>query len=238
MGFIQDIKPIFKKNNIKLREKIQEDNHIFTFIFEKSDQLNWKAGQHGVFSIAHRKVNKPTRPFSIASAASEDKIQISMQITNNPSEFKQAMLELEPGMEICMRGPIGPMYIDSPQKPTLFIAGGLGITPFRAIIKDLTSQNHNEPIYTLFYIDSSENFLYSNELDELAIKHPSINVQYYQKRNSLYNDISTYITSNGNKGYYYAAGTQTMVASISNFLKSKNVKKGNIKKDIFRGYKS
>lgn len=150
MGFIQDIRPVFNKTKIKLRDKIHEANDIYTFIFDKSDALNWKAGQHGVFNITHRKVANPTRPFSIASAPFENKIQLSMQISESPSEFKQAMLELEPGMEMDMRGPIGPMYVDTPQQPILFIAAGLGITPFRAILKDLANRNTYEAVYHLF----------------------------------------------------------------------------------------
>lgn len=236
MSFFQDISPIFKKREIAFLENYKETDDVYTFIFEKEKDLNWKAGQHGVFSIIHKKIEKPTRPFSVASAPEENLVKITMGISENPSEFKKAMLELKQGMKISMRGPIGPMYVND-NNPALLIAGGIGITPFRSILKQMdTIGNGNEKQVCLLYLDSKKSFIYKDELDEIS-KNPSISVNYLNSRDNLYQEIASFTSKYKNNGKYYLAGPKTMVDSIFSYLKDRNISKRNIKKDAFIGIK-
>ncbi|WP_413376079.1 FAD-dependent oxidoreductase [Alkalihalobacillus sp. 1P02AB] len=219
-----------------MKEKVAEKNNVYTFILEKAPDVNWKAGQHGIFEISHKKIKKATRPFSVASTPREGKIQISMQITDTPSDFKQAMYELEPGMTMNMRGPIGPMYFNAQEKNNLIIAGGLGITPFRAMLKDL-QLSKSDIKCTLLYMDSTGAFLYKSELDNIVENSEDIEVQYLQQRDLLFEEITQYTTKQGNDSQYFIAGSKKMVQSISDLLKTNNIKKSKIKKDSFRGYK-
>nr|WP_302054940.1 FAD-dependent oxidoreductase [Planococcus sp. CP5-4_YE] len=172
-----------------LVESYEERDEVYTFIFKKEEGLTWKAGQHGIFSITHKKIKKSTRPFSVASAPFENTIKVSTRISEAPSEFKKALLELEPGMKLNMRGPVGPLYIDH-ETPALLIAGGIGITPFRAILKEAEQQGRHQ--LQLLYIDSKESFLYKNELDEIA-KDTSITVNYLNSREELYAGMDIFI---------------------------------------------
>lgn len=236
MGFFQDISPIFKKRALSLVESYKESDDVYTFIFENEKDLYWKAGQHGVFSIIHKKIEKPTRPFSVASDPSENIVKITMEIGDNPSEFKKAMLELKQGMKISMRGPIGPMH-KSDNNPALLIAGGIGITPFRAIVKDAEKRgNESTKQLHLLYMDSRASFIYQTELDEIA-KNTSLRVNYLTSRDDLYQEIDSFTSKYRNTGTYYLAGSKSMVDSISTYLKSINISKRNIKKDAFIGYK-
>lgn len=234
MGFFQDISPIFKKVELPFLERRQELGDIYTFIFEMGDDLNWKAGQHGVFTINHKKIKKPTRPFSVASAPTEKKVMISMRIGDNPSEFKRAMLELKQGMTISMRGPIGPMYIDN-HSPTLLIAGGIGITPFRAILKhiQLNRKDFAQQIQ-LLYIDSQGSFLYQDELDKIS-KDASVGINYLASRDELYREVDNFTSKHNNDSYYYVAGAKSMVDSVTAYLKNNKISKRQIKKDAFMG---
>lgn len=234
MSFFQDISPIFKKKELSFLESYKETGDIYTFIFEKEKDLHWKAGQHGVFSIIHKKIKKPTRPFSVASAPEENIVKITMGISDNPSKFKKAMLELKQGMKISMRGPIGPMYVND-NKPTLLIAGGIGITPFRSILKNVENGTNDREI-VLLYIDSKGSFIYEAELNEIA-RNKAIKVNYLHSRDNLYREIDSFTSKYENNAKYYLAGTKSMVNSIVGYLKSHNISKGNIKKDAFIGYK-
>ncbi|WP_026478697.1 FAD-dependent oxidoreductase [Alkaliphilus transvaalensis] len=235
MGLLNDILSILKKHEISLKEKYSEVGDIYTFIFETKEEINWKAGQHGIFTINHTKVNKPTRAFSIASIPSEGHIRISMKISEKPSEFKQALLNLQPGMKISMRGPIGSFYPKN-KRPLLFIAGGIGITPYRALIKDLllnSGEISND--IRLLYIDSGEEFIYTEELDKVS-KIFSIQINYLIKRENLNEEIEKFITKYNNEAEYFIVGSKSMINAIEALLKSKGIKQKNIKKDTFVGY--
>ncbi|WP_069999032.1 FAD-dependent oxidoreductase [Cellulosilyticum sp. I15G10I2] len=235
MRLLKDILPIFKKHQIYLKEKYREAGDIYTFVFEMEQPIYWKAGQHGVFTIEHTKISKPTRAFSIASIPSEGHIKISMKISENPSEYKQALLSLQPGIKVAMRGPIGSFYTDN-QKPLLFIAGGIGITPYRALIQDLLLNNTElSSDVQLLYLDSQKAFIYKAELDK-ADKEFGVKTHYLAKREDLHEEIENFIAKHNNEAEYFIVGSIAMVKSIETLVKSRGVKKKNIKKDPFIGY--
>ncbi|WP_078382499.1 FAD-dependent oxidoreductase [Sutcliffiella halmapala] len=235
MSFLKDALSIFKKSELLFLERYKESDEVYTFVFEKPKDLTWKAGQHGLFTITHKKIKDSIRPFTVASAPTENNLKITMRISDAPSEFKKAMLELEKGMKVSMSGPVGSFYLKD-NSPTLLIAGGIGITPFRAMVKQLEAEgNGAEKQIQLLYMDSKKSYVYKDEFDEIA-NNMSIRVTYLDSRDDLHHEIDKFHTSFKNNGKYFIAGSKSMVDSITTHLKNNNISKGNIKKDTFRGY--
>lgn len=235
MSFFQDMLSIFKKRELLFIESYKESEDVYSFLFEKEKDLTWKAGQHGLFSITHRKIKNHTRPFTLASAPTENIIKITMKINDNPSEFKKAMLELKQGMNISMSGPVGAFYLKN-DVPTILIAGGIGITPFRSIVKQLEAEgNDNDKSICLLYYASNKSYIFKDELDRIAM-NTSINMTYLDSRSDLHQEIDKFTTLNKNDGKYFIAGPKSMVDSTTSYLQSKNISKRNIKKDSFFGY--
>ena len=205
------------------------------FCFEKEEDLTWKAGQHGLFSITHKKIKNATKPFTLASAPTEKVVKITTGISDDPSEFKKALLELKQGMKISMSGPVGSFYLKD-NSSTLLIAGGIGITPFRSIVKQLEIEGNSiaNPIH-LLYMDSNKSYIYKDELDEIA-KHTSIGITYLDSRDDLHQEIDKFSGLYKNDGKYFIAGPKSMVGSISSYLQDNDISKKNIKKDVFFGY--
>src|SRR3954469_743386 len=187
MSFFQDALSIFKKKDLIFLESYKESEDIYTFLFEKEKDLTWKAGQHGLFNIIHKKIKNPIRPFTVASAPTENVVRLTMRISDNPSDFKKAMLELKQGMKIKLSGPVGGFYLKD-NSPTLLIAGGIGITPFRAILKQLEAEGNGvEQQIHLLYMDSRNSFIYKDELDRIA-NNTSISVTYLDLRDGLHQE--------------------------------------------------
>lgn len=235
MSFFQDVISVFKKRELLFIKNYKEAEGVHSFLFEKEKDLTWKAGQHGLFSIIHKKVKNPTRPFSLASSPTENVIKITLGISDTPSEFKKAMLELEQGMKVSMSGALGSFYLNE-NSPSLLIAGGIGITPFRSIIKQIEAEeNGNEKQIKLLYIDSQKSYIYKDELDVIA-KDTPINVAYLDSRNDLQKEIGKFTHLYKNNGKYFIAGPKSMVDSVSKGLQNNNISKRNIKKDVLIGY--
>lgn len=235
MSFLQDVIAVFKKRNLPFVEKYKETEDVYTFVFEKEEGLTWKAGQHGLFTIAHKKIKNGTKPFTIASAPSENVIKITTHIGEDPSEFKVALLELEQGMTITMSGPLGSFYLKE-ETPSILIAGGVGITPFRSMLKQVETEANGvrKPIH-LLYMDSKKSYLFREELQNIA-KNTSLNIEFLDSRDQLTEKLDKLISTNKDSANYFLAGPKSMVDSISNSLQSKQVSKRNIKKDAFFGY--
>mgnify|MGYP001177950543 CR=1 FL=1 len=236
MGFLQDnLLPFLKKRNLVFLESYKESEDVYTFRFKKENDLTWKAGQYGLFSITHTKIKNATRPFSVSSAPAENVVQITTRIRENPSDFKKALLQLKQGMEVSLRGPVGPFYLKD-HGPVLLIAGGIGITPFRSIVKQIEAEGNGTPKQVnLLYMDSKKSYIFKNELDEMANDN-TIRVTYLDSQDDLHQAIDKFTELYKDKGKYYIAGPKSMVESVSVYLKKQNISKQNMLKDAFFGY--
>lgn len=233
MGFLKDALSIFKKNKLVFRERLQQSGNVYTFTFEKPDGLEWQAGQHGLFTVMHKKVKPPTKPFTIASAPAEDVIELTTKIDNNPSEYKQSLLELESGMEVSMSGPVGSFYLGG-ESSVVFIAGGIGITPFRAMLKELAGKSPGRKMkITLLYVDGEGTFTYRDELEGIGSREDT-EVHFIESSEGLYKELE--LLSVSGAGKYFLAGPYSMVESVSKHLINTGTPKKNIKKDTFIGY--
>ena len=115
--------------------------------------------------------------------------KLTLGISDAPSDFKKAMLELKQGMKISMSGPVGSFYLKD-DSPSILIAGGIGITPFRSMLKQIEAEGNGvgNKIH-LLYMDSKKSFIFKDELDEIA-NNTSITVTYLDSRNDLQQEIN------------------------------------------------
>jgi ferredoxin-NADP reductase len=95
---------------------------------------------------------KDFRVLSLASAPERDNIEFAVGISD--SEFKQSLMKLKPGQSVTLSQAKGSMQFD-PTKPTVMIAGGIGITPFRSMIQHVKDQKLNTPMH-LYYSNKSQ----------------------------------------------------------------------------------
>jgi len=231
MGFFKDMIAVFQKKELKFLEYRKEADDVYSFMFEKPNDLSWSAGQYGLFTITHKSLKNNTRPLSIASAPEENVIRITTRISDSPSDYKKALLELKQGMTIKMGGPIGKFSLDD-SSPSLLIAGGIGITPFRSILKQLAGGgNSTRPIH-LLYMDRH---LFKDELNAMA-EQGVLTVTYVSSRDALEQEIDQFAAQHKTSGNYYVAGPKSLVDSISSYMNKHNVPKQRVKKDAFFGY--
>ncbi|WP_026702798.1 FAD-dependent oxidoreductase [Salibacterium aidingense] len=235
MSFFKDMISVFKKRELSFLESSKESEGVHSFLFEKPKDVTWTAGQHGLFTITHKKVKNSTKPFTLSSTPAENVVKITTLINDEPSEFKQALLELKHGMNIKMSGPVGSFHLKD-NRPALLIAGGIGITPYRSVLKQLEAEGrYNEKQLNLLYMSNKMPDIFKEELGEMA-ENNVMNVKYVDSRDHLYEEIDKFITLYQNNGNYFIAGPKSMVDSISVDLRSKNISKRNITKDGFFGY--
>jgi glycine betaine catabolism B len=118
----------------------------------------------------------PSRAFSLSSSPSEpDVAAVTVKMTGSP--YKQALRSLRVGEPVVALGPIGDLLYD-PLRDSLFIAGGIGVTPFRGMIRFAADVRQHRAIRMLYSARVPEEFAFKAELDELAGKDPKIDVRY------------------------------------------------------------
>lgn len=226
MSFFKDALSIFKKSELVFIEKVKESEGVYSFLFKKDQDLTWKPGQHGLFTITHKKIKNGTKPLTVSSTPNEGVVRVTTTIGDEPSEFKRALMEFEQGMKISMSGPVGSFYLKE-DGPALFIAADIGITPFRAILKQMERENKANQI-KLLYLNNENLHIYKEDFR-------NVDIEFITTKEQLMHEINAFTEKHKENGQYFVAGSKDAVNMVVEHLKSKNIPKRNIKKDIFVG---
>jgi ferredoxin-NADP reductase len=215
----------------------QEANDTFSFIFAPEQPLQWKAGQ-----LLHYVLNHPNpdergveRFFSIASAPHEKHVMVTTRFASRSSSFKKALKNLKTGDAIEAHDLEGDFVVDDAEKTFVFIAGGIGITPFRAILLDL---DHNKkPLNVqLLYANRDNDFPYRKELEALRKRHPEFRIDYVVSPNRIDEKSIPQLVPDIEEPMLYVSGPEPMVESMDEILKKIGVPEERIKNDFFPGY--
>jgi len=226
-------KGVFKKRTLILREIICESETIYSFIFTMPEPFVWNAGEHGILTFPSTHIiGKKWRAFSIASSSDENALRISTIITENPSDFKKHLLLLEQGSKMALHGPFGEFTLSKKTRRIVGIAGGIGITAFRALITDIISGKIQNTTLTLIY-SAIGSYTFKEEFD-LLLPHPSVEIIYTRTPEEVNKELNTQVTQHKNSAHYFISGSPRMIEALRTSLQSKGITQ--IINDSFKGY--
>ena len=142
--------------------------------FRPQRAVRFKAGQYMELSIPHAgaDVRGLRRIFSIASAPVEtDIIRIGLNTAERSSSLKTALLALEPG-EIITATSVGGDFLlpKDATRPLLFVAGGIGVTPFMSHLEQLKGTGDGRDVVVLYSASSPDELAYADRLKSFG--HP------------------------------------------------------------------
>lgn len=211
---------------------------VESFIFEPSEKITWKAGQFFHYVLHHEPTDNrgSDRWFTIASAPSEKIIMITTRFTNDKgSSFKKALGSLKIGDFIEISDIDGDFIVEDLANEYVFIAGGIGITPFRSILKDLNSKG-KKIAATLVYASRDQNIVYKDELEALSKNNGNLKIHYVIAPELIDENKIKELVADLQKPIFYVSGPEPMVESLGNMLKQIGIPENHIKQDWFPGY--
>src|SRR6185312_1129439 len=159
---------VLAKMKLTLSERRQETPDILTFRFAAPWLKDWKPGQYLHYTLEHPSPDDRgvERWFTIASAPFEEYVQLTTRFSEKSSTFKKALRALNVGEAIEADGLEGEFTVENPRRRLVFIAGGIGVTPYRSIL--LALDRAKAPIdVDLLYANRDESFPFRDELEEL-----------------------------------------------------------------------
>ncbi len=231
---------------LRLRDRHHEAENITSFRFEPERPVSYQAGQYLRYTLPHPDPDSRgiARYFTMASAPSEPFIMLATRLSSPGSTFKQALAGLEPGTVVAATGPLGRFVYTQDATPAVFIAGGIGVTPFRSMLVEWAARPRGAAI-TLLYANRTPDIAFRGLFDDLAQAHPALSVVY----------IVSHPTADwsGPVGHidaafiaehvpdvtvprFYAAGPQAMVEAMGQALGQIGVQRERIQQEIFPGY--
>lgn len=236
------------QSRLRGREEVAEGT--MAFHLERPADFQFKAGQYVDISL----INPPetdsegiVRTFSIASAPYENQLLVATRMRK--SAFKRVLAILPVGTELKLEGPMGSFTLHKNRaKAAVFLAGGIGITPFLSILRQAAEERLPQRLY-LFYSNRqpkdaaflkdleilsklNTNFIFipsMSEMEKSKLDWP--NERGFIDREMLLRHMD------GLKGpIYYAAGPPAMVAAMREMLTNAGVEEDDIRTEEFGGY--
>lgn len=223
---------------LELIEKFNETGDVISFIFKPLENTEWEAGQFIYYKIPHENPDNRglIRHFTIASAPHEKHIRLTTRFfPEGGSSFKKALNNLEIGSQVDTFEIEGSFKIDDYKTKYVFIAGGIGITPFRSILLDLSNKDKIEDII-LFYGSRDENIIFENDLDEVVLKNPAFKIHNVISPDRIDIDILRDRVKDIHDRKCYVSGPMVMIKSVELCLIEIGISPEMIRTDYFSGY--
>lgn len=213
---------------------------VYAFTFTSETPIAWKAGQHGLFEIPLLNGKTGRKPFSISSAPGEGG-HVTITTRYNPTyagSFKKSLYKMKRGTKAKLRGPVGRLYIKHPAKKYALLATGIGITPFRSILSQLSIDGHDTKV-TLFYVGNKDNHFYREDLSQINSKLSNVKLNYIYKPERITGHIiEEGLGADLHDTIFLLSGSAQVVKAYRRTLQGLGVPRKHIKSDTFFGLKS
>jgi ferredoxin-NADP reductase/nitrite reductase/ring-hydroxylating ferredoxin subunit len=188
-----------------------EGTDVMSFKFNKHNDsdvenktlLDYTAGQFAFFDIGevYNDPKGPIRHFTISSSPTENFIMFSTRIRDSP--YKKRLSTLVKGTKVKVRGPEGQFVLHQDYtKPAVFLSGGIGVTPFRSMIKYATDMQLPVKIIMFDSNRNRNNILFKKEFDDWANMNKNLKIIYTISEKDLNEEQSSLSIANDWKGEY------------------------------------
>lgn len=221
------------------------------FFFDTSGaDFAFKAGQFAEFTLINPKETDAEgnkRLFSIASSPNhKDYIMVATRMRN--TAFKNNLKSMPFGEKIRVRGPMGAFTLHSDaSKPAVFLAGGIGITPFRSIVEFAAEQKLPHRIYLFYsnrnkaataFLDDFEKWQQQNNNFKLIATLTDAQDYSWKYEDGRIDEsmIKKYLGEMLQNAIFYIAGPPGMVSGLMQLLSQMGIKEESIKAEEFAGY--
>ena len=220
------------------------------FVFAPERALSYKPGQYMEFTLPHTKTDSrgSRRYFTLASSPTEKDLSIGVRFYKKGSSYKEALADFRQGDMIVADQLRGEFTLPDDKKEKLvFIAGGVGITPFRSMLKYLIDKHEQRDI-VLFYVARSVDFIaYKDVIDE-AEKVLNLKAYYILSdkagssalKNVILNKLNATLikrlVGDLDRRTIYMSGPPGMIEDLKDGLNKIGLSHAKIKVDFFSGY--
>jgi ferredoxin-NADP reductase len=245
---------------LSLKDRIKLSPDTYEFVFATNRKISFKPGQYLEWTLAHKKSDSRgiRRYFTIASSPTDPDIRLGVKFYEHTSSFKKKLLSMHKGDTLVASQLAGEFTLPKdPKKKLVFIAGGIGITPFRSMLEYLLDKKEKRDIVLIYSNKTIEDAAYVDLLDradrELGI---GICPVFTNQSSEIQDKTVNSINSRSHLEFpsvidealimkeipdymdrtFYLSGPYAMVTAFSELLRDMGISKSHIKKDFFPGF--
>lgn len=235
---------------MKLKERKEIAKGTMAFLLEKPAGFEFKPGQ----AMEVKLENPPetdaegnSRAFSIASAPHEPYVMFATRMRD--SAMKNSLKKIPLGTELQVDGPWGDLKLHTrATRPAVFLAGGIGITPFRSIVLDAAKNKSPHKLWLFYSNHGPEDAPFLEELERAEKENPNFKMvatmtdmkkssrPWRGKTGFVDKKMLTEAIGDLNAPIYYIAGPGAMLNAMKKMLLEAGVNEDDIRAEEFAGY--
>jgi glycine betaine catabolism B len=234
---------------LTLVRKIQIAPDVYDFVFAPHRPLKFAPGQYMEWTLGHAGPDSRgnRRYFTLASAPTEKMLRVGVKFYPQSSTFKRSLLDLGINSEIVASQVAGDFVLPAdPKQKCVLIAGGIGITPYRSMIRYLLDTRQKRPLVLLYANSTAADIIYE-DVFQRAERELGMRTVYTLTDRKKVSPVWT-----GRVGYidqalirdevpdygrcvFYVSGPNAMVDATVAHLQQMGIPSDRIKTDFFPG---
>ena len=217
---------------------------VSSFYFAPPAPVTYIAGQFTKVAVPHDQPDDRgiRRWYTLASSPTEDLLMITTRFAReHSSTFKVALRHLQPGAELRMVEPAGDFVLPpDPATPILFIAGGMGVTPIRSMVKWLTDKGQQRPIQLIHAVNNKADLLFADIFTAYDMAYMPVikeaDFLWKGETGMLGADRIEHLAGGLGGKLIYISGPEAMLQTLVGGLLARGVSRDSIITDFFPGY--
>ncbi len=184
------LKPFLLRNKPFIVSRVSEESPgivTLTFKVPESSGFPRKSGQFAFFKFLNGDARGEEHPFTLSSPADSDEISITVKALG---DFTKKLVKVRVGDKAAVDGPYGLFTVARvpEEKPLTFLAGGIGITPFLSILRELVKKRSQRKLNLVWNVRSSVDVFARQELESFKKNLPNFTWKALISRDSQSGD--------------------------------------------------
>ncbi len=234
-----------------LTQKLRVAANSFEFVFAPGKRLTYQPGQYMEWTLPHNHIDNRgnRRYFTLASSPTESELRLGVKFYEPSSSYKRALLAMTDATPIVAAHVAGDFVLPrDPGRKLAFIAGGIGITPFRSMVKYMLDTDERRDIAMLYAVNNVQDIAYRDIFEQarqelgiattyiVAQPEPAQRLSGQLRAGYVDADAVRAAVPDYRERTFYISGPPQMVHGVQDTLRSLGIPHRQIVVDYFPGY--
>jgi ferredoxin-NADP reductase/Na+-translocating ferredoxin:NAD+ oxidoreductase RnfD subunit len=235
---------------LRLKERRPISEQTEEFVFRQEHPVRFRPGQYLEWTLPHEHADDRgnRRYFTISSPPGDDALAIGVSFKARSSSFKKRLRALAPGERIAAGHLAGDFIMPrDAERKLAFVAGGIGVTPFVSMIRDLLQRGEKRDIVLLvtnrYETGAAYRDVFEQAQEELGVRTvftltgpaETIPAGWSGRTGRIDETFLQEEVPDYEERVFYICGSQRLVSGINGALARLGVERGSVRSDYFPG---
>lgn len=217
-----------RRRPFKVTEARKEGPSVCTLFFQGKHR-DYQPGQFMILQLKRRGAVSEPHPFTISSSPTSDNLSVTVK---GVGDFTSTVSQTSPSDSAYIDMPYGVFsFLNAPAEEVVFIAGGIGITPFMSMLRYMNDKDMRQKVLLLWANKTEDDILFREELAALEENRPSLRIVHVLSRQDSWQGekghinrekLSKWVKDFG-KPVFFICGPPLMMEAVKSELRNLGV---------------